>query len=78
MARPLAFKHALLEARHNYENGYGYLATPADQSAPTSTSPFAAHFDVHRTLEELARLRDRGILSVDEFEAKKRELLNRT
>lgn len=88
VAAPLAFKRAMLEAKYNYDRGYGYLeprpyaqrgAQPARQSNHHDSNAHSvpAQLDLHRTLEELARLRDRGILSADEFEAKKRELLNR-
>ncbi len=77
VAAPLEFKRAMLEARHNYEQGYGYLNQRSVPRQPSSAQPFPAQLDIHRTLEELARLRDRGILSVDEFEEKKRELLSR-
>lgn len=69
---PLEFKRAMMEAKHNHDRGYGYLDSggyaPARSSAPA---------DIQQTLAELAALRDRGILSSDEFEAKKRELLSR-
>ncbi len=71
---PIAFKQAMLEAKYNLEHGYGYLAG-AYPPAPVPVA--AAAPEIQRTLEELAVLRDRGILSVDEFEAKKRELLSR-
>ncbi len=75
---PFDFKRALLEAKQNYERGYGYLDPQAASSAKYSTAtPQNASPEVHRTLEELATLRDRGILSTDEFEAKKREILRR-
>lgn len=71
---PMEFKRAMLEAKHNHERGYGYL----DPAYPAPRAPVvAAPADIQRTLEELAALRDRGILSIDEFEAKKRELLSR-
>ncbi|MEF3275731.1 MAG: PH domain-containing protein [Chloroflexus sp.] len=70
---PLEFKRALLEAKHNLERGYGYLDT--DSYIPGR--PSGGALDIQRTLEELARLRDRGILSPEEFEAKKREILSR-
>ncbi len=71
---PLAFQRALLEARHQLEQNYRYFdrlyrAAPA----PIDSVPV----EVRRTLEELAALRDRGILSIDEFEARKRELLSK-
>jgi hypothetical protein len=70
---PMAFKKAMLEAKHNHERGYGYLEPAYQPSRATPNAPA----DIQRTLEELAALRDRGILSSDEFEAKKRELLSR-
>lgn len=72
IVEPLDFKRVLLEAKQNYERGFGYLdAHVVAQGGPS------AQGDLHRTIEELATLRDRGILSIDEFEAKKREILNR-
>jgi hypothetical protein len=66
----------MMDARYNYERGYGYL--DAQYAAQNSQDlSFPAEFEIHRTLEELARLRDRGILSPEEFESKKRELLSR-
>lgn len=71
---PIAFKQAMLEAKYNLEQGYGYLAGAyRPEPLPVTTAPP----EIQRTLEELATLRDRGILSIDEFEAKKRELLSR-
>ncbi len=67
ITNPLEFKRAMLEAKHNHEHGYGYFDPP---SVPPAN-------DLQHTLEELALLRDRGILSPAEFEAKKRELLSR-
>lgn len=71
---PMEFKRAMLEAKHNHERGYGYLDPGY---LPAQRGPVNAPAEIQRTLEELAALRDRGILSVDEFEAKKRELLSR-
>lgn len=64
---PVEFKRALQDARARYD---GYL----------DRSPVQAYDnprDVRALLEQLAALRDRGILSPAEFEAKKRELLAR-
>lgn len=69
---PLEFKRAMMEAKHNHDRGYGYL----DPGGYAPARP-AASADIQQTLAELAALRDRGILSSDEFEAKKRELLSR-
>jgi uncharacterized membrane protein YdbT with pleckstrin-like domain len=73
ISAPLEFKRAMMEAKHNHERGYGYL----EPGYTPSRAPVNAPAEIQRTLEELAALRDRGILSIDEFEAKKRELLSR-
>lgn len=70
MAQPLAFKQALMEAKHHYDHGFGYLD-------PSPVTPYTQGGEIETVLTELATLRDRGILSSDEFEAKKRELLSR-
>ncbi len=73
---PLEFKKAMLDAKHNHERGYGYLDPqnyPAAQPQPRAAGPG----EIQRMLEELAMLRERGILSPEEFESKKRELLSR-
>jgi membrane protein YdbS with pleckstrin-like domain len=72
IAAPLEFKRALLAAKQHHDQGYGYFPV----AAPAFEHPRAGS-DIQHTLAELAALRDRGILSVDEFEAKKRELLSR-
>ncbi|MEI6775432.1 MAG: PH domain-containing protein [Chloroflexales bacterium] len=72
---PLDFKKAMLDAKHNHERGYGYLDSQGYQGQ--APRPAMSSGDIQRTLEELATLRERGILSSDEFEAKKRELLSR-
>lgn len=70
---PLEFKKAMLDAKHQHERGYGYLDPQGYPPPRQALSPA----DIQRTLEELAALRERGILSPAEFEAKKRELLSR-
>jgi uncharacterized membrane protein YdbT with pleckstrin-like domain len=85
VAKPVELKNAMLDAKHNSERGFGYLDSPQAayesygnaQSGQRQSVPSPQHHTIHQTLEELATLRDRGILSIDEFEAKKRELLNR-
>lgn len=81
IVNPMEFKRVMREAWENYRHGYGYLNDDA-HDAKVSLQPAVgktghAQVDVHRALEDLATLRDRGILSPDEFEAKKRELLKR-
>ncbi|MBK9712698.1 MAG: PH domain-containing protein [Kouleothrix sp.] len=77
IAHPLQFKRAMLEAKHNFNRGYGYLDP---QAVAAYTQPAAypgGQGDLEHTLQQLADLRDQGLLSQDEFEAKKRELLSR-
>ncbi len=67
IAQPLEFKRAMQDARARYD---GYLRTPShSQRQPQN--------DLQSVLEQLASLRDRGILSEAEFEAKKRDVLSR-
>ena len=53
----------------------GWSQTPATSAAP-SASPSANH-SIPEQLEQLAGLRDRGVISAAEFEAKKAQLLER-
>jgi uncharacterized membrane protein YdbT with pleckstrin-like domain len=70
---PIEFKRAMLDAKINHERGYGYL--PArDLDSDRQGSPSS---DLIDELTRLAALRDRGILSPEEFETEKRELLRR-
>ena len=50
------------------------VAPPAEVAAPSSTSA-APEPDYIAELERLAQLRDQGIVSKEEFEAKKKQLL---
>ncbi len=73
MRDPHAFKHALLDAMHGTHDPAGQ---PAAQAVSAGT-PRMVPSSLQQSFHELAMLRDRGILSGDEFEMKKRELLNR-
>lgn len=77
------FKKALLDARHELELELGggrvaqtmqSAAQPASSEA-TPASLSADELDV--SLSKLADLRDRGLITADEFEEKKKELLDR-
>lgn len=75
IGRPLEFKRAMLQAKHNYAHGYGYLDP---QAVAAYTQPQSGgSSDLQQTLQKLADLRDQGLLSQAEFDAKKRELLSR-
>lgn len=83
LAHPLHFKRALLEAKQNHRSGFGYLDPQAvaaytqAQQAQQAGRPASGRPEIEQTLHTLAELRDQGILSQDEFEAKKRDLLSR-
>jgi uncharacterized membrane protein YdbT with pleckstrin-like domain len=79
IGHPLQFKRAMLEAKQEHSRGFGYL-DPQAVAAYTQPAPSQAantHGDIEHTLRKLAELRDQGLLSPAEFEAKKRELLSR-
>ncbi|NJN67726.1 MAG: PH domain-containing protein [Chloroflexaceae bacterium] len=74
------FQQVILEAKHHADRGYGYLDAQALFHLSTALPEHPVvngQSEIRRTLEELASLRDRGILSMDEFETKKREILSR-
>ena len=72
---PLEFKRAMLEAKQEHNRGYGYLDPQA--VAAYMQTPATPRDEVEQTLRKLADLRDQGLLSQAEFEAKRRELLSR-
>jgi uncharacterized membrane protein YdbT with pleckstrin-like domain len=72
IAHPLQFKRAMLDAKQHYQRGFGYLDPQA--LAAYQAGPYG---ELEETLQKLADLRDRGLLSDSEFETKKRELLSR-
>ena len=64
---PLAFRNAILTAKQAYSPSPG--TTSSSASAPIQGIP--------QLIEELASLRDRGIISEAEFQEKKRSLLEK-
>lgn len=78
IAHPLEFKRAMLEAKQEYTRGFEYLDP---QAVAAYTQPplgrIGGRVDIEQTLQKLADLRDQGVLSQAEFEAKKRDLLSR-
>jgi len=85
---PDGFKKALLDAKyeHEMEVGGGYVAgapaaiaasppppAPAEPAGPAALSAE----EVDESITRLADLRDRGLITAEEFEEKKREILDR-
>jgi uncharacterized membrane protein YdbT with pleckstrin-like domain len=79
-----AFKTALLDAKHEYELEVGGGRALQDAIAATTAQPSATSAadrmttdDLDSALSHLAEMRDRGLITEEEFDAKKRELLDR-
>ncbi len=80
LANPDGLKRALAEAQRDLQRGYTYLdqhdidayLEPEDALVGDSNIDHISH-----VLQRLADMRDRGLISRDEFEEKKRELLSR-
>jgi hypothetical protein len=53
------------------------LATPVYQTPPRPAPPVVSVPDVYEQLRKLAELRDLGVVTPEEFEQKKKELLSR-
>jgi hypothetical protein len=83
ISNPVRFKRAMLNAKEQLQAGpeaddqkIAALSTPtAGTTTPGAVSPAAA--DIPDLIEELDDLRQKGILSEEEFQAKKDELLDR-
>ena len=73
------FKKELLDARHEYEleleGGGSGRETAVASGAPTMAALSAEEVD--SSLSRLADMRDRGLITQDEFDEKKHELLDR-
>ncbi|MGB9753137.1 MAG: hypothetical protein C0183_20660 [Roseiflexus castenholzii] len=77
LANPQEFKRAMDDARHDVERGYAYI-DQRDIDAYLDVEDMFPDVDhVSRTLQRLVDMRDRGLISREEFESKKRELLDR-
>ncbi len=85
IGQPLEFKKAMMEAKQDYTHGFGYMdpgsvaAYVGDGDDGRGRQHQAQHGSrsLEETLRNLSDLRDMGLLSPEEFEAKKRELLRR-
>jgi hypothetical protein len=62
--------------RHRQEEKWASQDQQAyEQQAPPPAEPAAGGGDYTAELEKLAKLRDEGVISPDDFEAKKKQLL---
>lgn len=77
IAHPLDFKRAMNDAKQQYIHGFGYYDPREVEPYVSAGGAPAGSGDLEHTLSTLAELRDRGVLSNEEFELKKRELLSR-
>ena len=66
-------RRSFVQSRLGMREDFGRQEQPAETSAPTA--PAASEPEYVGELERLADLRDRGILSDEEFEAKKQQIL---
>ncbi len=87
---PKDYKKAMLDAKRELEldvsrSGYaapqaGYAAPQAPAAPTPPAAPVQDHMssdDVAAAVDRIGELRDKGLISPDEFEAKKKELLDR-
>lgn len=77
LADPQGFKRAMNDARNDIERGYAYIDQRDIDAYLDLEEPLPAVERVSHALQRLADMRDRGLISREEFEEKKRELLNR-
>lgn len=68
IARPLEFKRKMLDNKEDFDSLSRHGSGPEGDHGP---------IDVMKTIQDLAALRDRGVLSPEEFERKKADLLAR-
>jgi hypothetical protein len=62
--------------RHRQEEKWAAQGQEQDaQQAPPAPAPAAGQGDYTAELEKLAKLRDEGVITSDDFEAKKKQLL---
>ena len=66
-------RRSFVQSRLGMREDFGRQEQPAEMSAPNA--PAAAEPEYVGELERLSQLRDQGILSDEEFEAKKKQIL---
>ena len=66
-------RRSFVQSRLGMREDFGRQEQPAETAAPTG--PVASEPEYVGELERLSQLRDQGILSDEEFEAKKKQIL---
>ena len=66
-------RRSFVQSRLGMREDFGRQEQPAETAAPTA--PAASEPEYMGELERLSQLRDQGILSDEEFEAKKKQIL---
>jgi hypothetical protein len=66
-------RRSFVQSRLGMREDFGRQEQPAETAAPTA--PAASEPEYVGELERLSQLRDQGILSDQEFEAKKKQIL---
>jgi hypothetical protein len=66
-------RRSFVQSRVGMREDFGRQEQPAETAAPTG--PVASEPEYVGELERLSQLRDQGILSDEEFEAKKKQIL---
>ena len=66
-------RRSFVQSRLGMREDFGRQEQPAETAAPTA--PVASEPEYVGELERLSQLRDQGILSDEEFEAKKKQIL---
>jgi hypothetical protein len=66
-------RRSFVQSRLGMREDFGRQEQPAETAAPTA--PTASEPEYVGELERLSQLRDQGILSDEEFEAKKKQIL---
>ena len=68
-------RRSWMESKMGMRQDFERKEEPAETAAPSSASAAAPEPEYMAELERLAQLRDQGIVSEEEFQAKKKQLL---
>lgn len=75
ISHPLEFKRSMIDAKNQYMHGFGYY-DPREVEPYVNQQASSAN-SIEDTLVTLTDLRNRGLLTDEEFESKRQELLKR-